>query len=110
MNAVAIIGIDLGKRSFQLHGAHADGATLFRRKLSRERLLRFLAGQPRRVVAMEACASARHRGREISEPGHEVRLLPPVYVKPYVKRQKNDAADAEAIAEARRDHPCGSSR
>jgi transposase len=100
MNAAAIIGIDLAKRSFQLHGTDANGAALFRRKISRERLLEFLAGQPTCVVAMEACASAHHWGRAISELGHEVRLLPPVYVKPYVKRQKNDAADAEAIAEA----------
>ena len=100
MNAVAIIGIDLAKRSFRLHGTDANGAALFRRKILRERLLEFLAGQPMCIVAMEACASAHHWGRAISELGHEVRLLPPIDVKPDVKRQKNDAADAEAIAEA----------
>jgi transposase len=100
MGTARIIGIDLGKRSFQLHGACADGAVAFRQKLSREKVLGFLAGQPKSVVAMEACASAHHWGREIAQLGHEVRLIPPSYVKPYVKRQKNDAADAEAIAEA----------
>jgi len=72
----------------------------FRKKLSREKVLAFLAGQPRCVVAMEACGSAHHWGRAIRDVGHEVRLIPPRYVKPFVKRQKNDAADAEAIAEA----------
>ena len=98
--SVSIIGIDLAKRFFQLHGAGPDGSVEFRRKLPRDRLLPFLAGHPRAIVAMEACASAHHWGREITALGHEVRLLPPVYVKPFVKRQKNDAADAEAIAEA----------
>ena len=100
MEEVSIIGIDLAKRSFQLHGARADGSVAFRRKLSRGKLLDFVASQPRCVVAMEACASAHHWGREIRQLGHEVRLIPPVYVKPFVKRQKNDAADAEAICEA----------
>ena len=100
MEQATIVGIDLAKRSFQLHGAGADGSVVFRRKLSRERLLDFLASQPRCVVAMEACAGAHQWGREIGELGHEVRLLPPVYVKPFVKRHKNDMADAEAICEA----------
>lgn len=95
-----IIGLDLAKRSFQLHGAHGDGSVAFRKKLSREKVLTFLAGQPRCIVAMEACGSAHHWGRAIRDLGHDVRLIPPVYVKPFVKRQKNDAADAEAIAEA----------
>jgi hypothetical protein len=73
---------------------------LFRRKLRREKLLDFLASQPRSVVAMEACASAHYWGREIGRLGHEVRLVAPTYVKPFVKRQKNDTADAEAICEA----------
>ena len=100
MEQVSIIGIDLAKRSFQLHGARSDGSVAFRRKLSREKLLHFLAALPRCVVAMEACASAHHWGREIIQLGHDVRLIPPIYVKPFVKRQKNDAADAEAICEA----------
>ena len=100
MEQVNIIGIDLAKRSFQLHGARADGSVAFRRKVSREKFLYFLAVLPRCVVAMEACASAHHWGREILQLGHDVRLVPPIYVKPFVKRQKNDAADAEAICEA----------
>ena len=100
MEKVTIIGLDLAKRSFQLHGARSDASVAFRRKLSRANVLAFLAEQPRCVVAMEACGSAHHWGRAIRELGHEVRLIPPVYVKPFVKRQKNDAADAEAICEA----------
>ena len=100
MLEVTIIGVDLAKRVFQLHGASADGSVAFRKKLSRVRLLPFLAEQPRCLVAMEACATAHGWGREIEKLGHSVRLIPPVYVKPFVKRQKNDAADAEAIAEA----------
>ena len=80
------------------HGQTARFA--FRRKLSRDTVLRFVAAQPRCVVAMEACASAHHWGREIGKLGHTVKLVPPIYVKPFVKRQKNDAADAEAICEA----------
>ena len=100
MNEVSIIGIDLAKRVFQLHGAAADGSVVFRRKLGREQVLAFLAGHPRCTVAMEACGTAHHWGREIARLGHEVRVMPPAYVKPFVKRQKNDAADAEAIVEA----------
>ena len=100
MEGVYIIGIDLAKHSFQLHGAWADGTVAFRKKLTRAKVLEFLSSQPRCVVAMEACASAHYWGREVGKLGHEVRLMPPVYVKPYVKRHKNDAADAEAICEA----------
>ena len=100
MAEVTIIGVDLAKRVFQAHGATADGAPIFRRKLPRDRFLSFLADQPRCIVAMEACATSHEWGREIERLGHSVRLIPPVYVKPFVKRQKNDAADAEAIAEA----------
>ena len=100
MGEVGIIGLDLAKNVFQVHGAGADGSVVFRRKLSRLQLLRFLAEQPPCMVAMEACASAHHWGRKIGELGHMVRLIAPAYVKPFVKRQKNDAADAEAIAEA----------
>lgn len=100
MEEVSIIGLDLAKNVFQAHGAAADGAVVFRRKLTRAQLLSFMADQPRCVVAMEACASAHHWGRAIADMGHKVRLIPPTYVKPFVKRQKNDMADAEAIAEA----------
>ena len=97
MEEVSIIGIDLAKRSFQVHGARADGSVAYRRKLSRGKVLSFLASQPSCTVAMEACGSAHYWGREIVALGHEVRLVPPIYVKPFVKRQKNDQADAEAI-------------
>ena len=94
------IGIDLAKHSFQLHGAAADGSVVFRKKLTRTKVLGFLASQPPCVVAMEACASSHYWGRETEKLGHEVKLIPPIYVKPFVKRQKNDTTDAEAICEA----------
>ena len=100
MEQVHMIGIDLAKNSFQLHGARADGSVAFRKKLSRAKLLGFVAAQPRCTVAMEACGGAHHWGRETGSLGHAVRLVPPIYVKAYVKRQKNDASDAEAICEA----------
>jgi transposase len=100
MDEVTIVGLDLAKRVFQLHGARQDGGVGFRRKLPRGQLLTFLAKLPRCIVAMEACATAHYWAREIAAVGHGVRLVPPAYVKPFVKRQKNDAADAEAIAEA----------
>ena len=100
MEQASIIEIDLAKHSFQLHGAASDGSVLFRRKLTRGKVLQFVASQPRCVVAMEACASAHHWGREIQKLGHEVKLVPPIYVKPFLKRQKNDTTDAEAICEA----------
>ena len=100
MEEVSTIGIDLAKQVFQVHGSHADGSVAFRKKLSRAKLLPFLASQPRCVVAMEACAGAHHWGREIEALGYKVRLIAPAYVKPFVRRQKNDAADAEAIVEA----------
>ena len=96
MENVSIIAIDLAKHSFQLHGAQADGSVAFRKKLSRAKLLDFLASQPRCVVAMEACASSHYWGRETEKLGHDVKLIPPIYVKPFVKRQKNDTTDAEA--------------
>jgi transposase len=100
MDQAAIIGLDLAKNVFQVHGARADGSTAYRLKLSRAKLTTFFAAAPPCVVAMEACASAHYWGRELSALGHEVRLIAPNYVKAFVKRQKNDAADAEAIAEA----------
>lgn len=100
MEHAAIIGVDLAKNVFQIHGARADGSVAYRLKLSRARFLAFFEAAPRCIVAMEACGSAHHWGRRIEDLGHEVRLIAPAYVKPFVKRQKNDAADAEAIAEA----------
>jgi transposase len=92
--------VDLAKNVFQVHGADASGAVLFRKKLRRHQVLTFFAGQKPCTVAMEACGSAHHWAREIGRLGHTIRLIPPAYVKPFVKRQKNDAADAEAVCEA----------
>lgn len=100
MEEIKVIGIDLAKSVFQLHGASVAGEPVFRKKLSRSQVLAFLARQVPCCVAMEACASAHYWGREIGKLGHEVRLIPPIYVKPFVKRHKNDMADAEAITEA----------
>ncbi|MCB1993720.1 MAG: IS110 family transposase [Geminicoccaceae bacterium] len=100
MDEVSIIGVDLAKHVFQLHGAAADGRVVFRRRVRREQLLPFLAARPACGVVMEACGSAHYWAREIGALGHRVRLVAPAYVKPFVKRQKNDAADAEAIVEA----------
>ena len=97
---VTTIGIDLAKSVFQLHGVDAQGAVVFRKKLRRGGVLDFLRALPLCLIGLEACATAHFWAREIVALGHEVRLIPPAYVKPYVKRQKNDAADAEAICEA----------
>ena len=95
MKQVHIIGIDLAKQGFQLHGARSDGSVAFRKKLTRGKVLGFLALQPRCQVAMEACGSAHYWGREIGELGHEVKIMPPLYVKAYVKRQKNATCGAQ---------------
>jgi transposase len=100
MEEVTTIGLDLAKQVFHVHGASASGTALFSKRLSRPRLLGFLSKQPRCTVAMEACGGSHYWAREIERLGHAVRLIPPAYVKPFVKRQKNDAADAEAICEA----------
>lgn len=100
MEQVSIIGLDIAKSVFQAHGAAASGVVVFRKKISRAKLLEFFASQPPCLVAMEACGGAHYWGREIGKLGHEVKLIAPKYVKPFVKRQKNDAADAEAICEA----------
>ena len=108
MNEVITIGVDLAKNVFQVHGVDAEGAVVFRRQLRRGRVLPFFKKQPPCLVGMEACATSHHWGREIEALGHRVRLMAPRYVKPYVKRNKNNMADAEAICEAVR--PCASSR
>ncbi len=100
MSEVITIGLDLAKNVFQVHGVDGDGEIVIRRQLRRAQVMRFFEKQPRCLVGMEACATAHHWAREIGKLGHGVRLMPPRYVKPYVKRNKSDAADAEAICEA----------
>jgi transposase len=92
-----MIGVDLAKNVFQLHGASMTGELKFRKKLTRAQFLRFMAEQESALVVMEACGSASYWARELTRLGHEVKLIAPQYVRPFVKRQKNDAADAEAI-------------
>ena len=100
LSTVTRVGLDLAKRVFQVHAVDARGEIVVARKLTRSQLIRFFAELPPCVVAMEACASAHHWGRALIELGHEVRLLPPAHVKPYVRRNKNEAVDAAAICEA----------
>ncbi len=100
MGEITTIGVDLAKTVFQLHGVSADGTVALRRQLRRSQVLEFFGRLPPCLVGMEACAGAHFWARELTKLGHEVRLMPPSYVKPYVKRGKTDAADAGAIAEA----------
>ena len=100
METAVTIGLDLAKSVFQVHGVANSGEIVIRRRLTRAKVLDFFAKLPRCLVGMEACAASHYWGREIRKLGHDVRLMPPSYVKAYVKRQKNDAADAEAICEA----------
>ena len=100
MSEVSIIGLDIAKNVFHAHGADASGRALFSRKIGRGKLLEFFAGHQRCTVALEASGGAHHWGRELTRLGYEVKLIAPAYVKPFVKRNKNDAADAEAICEA----------
>ena len=94
------IGLDLAKQVFQVHGVDDAGAVVLRKRLRRSEVLRSFSMLPSCLIGMEACATAHHWARELSALGHEVRLIPPSYVKPYVRRGKTDAADAEAICEA----------
>jgi transposase len=100
MQAVTTIGLDIAKSVFQIHGVDAAGNVIVRRQLKRRYVLPFFQRLPPCLIGIEACASSHHWSRELKALGHTVRLMPPAYVKPYVKRQKNDAADAEAICEA----------
>jgi transposase len=97
---ISTIGIDLAKNVFQVHGVDAHGDVVVVRKLRRAQVVAFFAKVPVCLIGMEACATAHHWARELTKLGHTVRLLPPAYVKAYVKRSKNDAADAAAICEA----------
>lgn len=100
MGQITTIGLDIAKSVFQVHGVDAEGMTVLRRRLTRARLLEFFRKIGPCRVGIEACAASHHWARELRALGHDVRLMPPSYVKPYVKRQKNDTADAEAICEA----------
>ena len=100
MQTVKTIGLDIAKSVFQVHGVDADGGVVVRRQLKRRYVLAFFEKLAPCLVGMEACASAHHWSRQLQALGHTVRLMPPAYVKPYVKRHKNDATDAEAICEA----------
>lgn len=100
MSDVRVIGLDIAKSVFQLHGVDDAGATVLQKRLTRARLLPFFERLPPCLIGIEACATSHFWARELTRLGHEVKLMPAQYVKPYVKRQKNDMADAEAIAEA----------
>lgn len=97
---VSTIGIDIAKRIFQLHGVDKNGKTILKKKLMRDQVLIFMANVPKCLVGIEACGGANHWAREITKLGHEVKLMAPQFVKAYVKTNKNDQADAEAICEA----------
>jgi transposase len=100
MQTITTIGLDIAKSVFQVHGVDAEGKVIVRRQLKRRYVLTFFQKLPPCLVGIEACASSHYWSRELQALGHTVRLMPPAYVKPYVKRQKNDSADAEAICEA----------
>ena len=97
MQQVTTVGLDLAKNLFQVHGADAQGRPVLRRRLAREKVREFFANLPPCLVGLEACAAAHYWARELAKLGHTVRLMPPQYVRPYVKTNKHDAADAEAI-------------
>jgi len=100
MQAITTIGLDIAKSVFQVHGVDAEGNTVFRLQLKRHYVLSFFQKLPPCLIGIEACATSHYWSRELQALGHKVRLMPPAYVEPYVKRQKNDATDAEAICEA----------
>src|SRR5262252_6161141 len=100
MGEVSTIGLDIAKSIFQIHGVDADGVVVIRKRVSRAKMLEFFAALPPCLIGIEACPSAHHWSRQLSALGHTVRLMPPSYVKAYLKRSKNDANDAAAICEA----------
>ena len=100
MKTVTTIGLDIANSVFQVHGIDAADKVIIRKQLKRARFIPFFMKLPPRLVGIEACASSHYWARELTAVGHKVKLMPRAYVKPYVKRQKNDAADAEAICEA----------
>ena len=100
MQAITTVGFDIAKSVFQVHCVDEQGNVMLRRQLKRRYVLPFFQKLPRCLVGIEACATSHYWSRELQALGHKVRLMPPAYVKPYVKRQKNDATDAEAICEA----------
>ena len=100
MDAVSLVGIDLGKHTFHLHGQDRQGRAVLRKKCNRTQLIELLANFQRCTVVMEACAGAHHMARQLAAFDHEVKLISPQFVKPFVKANKNDFIDAEAICEA----------
>jgi transposase len=100
LSSVTVVGLDIAKNVFQIHGVDAEGVVVVARSVRRSQLLNFFASLPHCLVGIEACSSAHHWGRALTALGHRVKLIPPAYVKPYVRRNKNDAADAAAICEA----------
>lgn len=99
MEEINVVGVDLAKNVFQIHAANAEGRAIVGKRPPRTRFMAFKSTLPLCVVAMEACATSHHWARELQPLGHDVRRIPPIYVKPFVKRQKDDANDAEAIVE-----------
>jgi transposase len=100
MQNITTVGLDLAKNVFQVHGVNAEGAAVLRRQLRRDQVLEFFKKLPACLVGMEACGGAHYWAREIAALRHDVRLIPPAYIKPYIRRGKTDAADAEGICEA----------
>jgi transposase len=100
MGEVSTVGLDIAKSVFQVHGVDVDGAVVIRKRVSRAKVLEFFAALPPCLIGVEACPTAHHWSRKLQALGHTVRLMPPSYVKAYVKRSKNDANDAAAICEA----------
>ncbi|MHC8290494.1 IS110 family transposase [Pseudomonas sp. XS1P51] len=100
MSDLALVGIDIGKHTFHLHGQDKAGRELFRKKLSRQQMMRFFANLPTCTVVMEACTGAHFVARELTAMGHQAKLISPQFVKPFVKANKNDFIDAQAICEA----------